>query len=239
MRIGLLVPAGNTTFEPDFASAFCSKISLHSHRVIAKGSHKYENFESMDDINEEAIKEIEKLARAKVHFGAYGFTTATFYRGRVFAEQLEKRLAQMLKAPVVIPSLAILEALTVLKAKKISIVTPYPEWNNQTFKTFLANEPYEIVAFQGDERPTEVARKNYLWHQSPAEAANFIKEASHKDADTIVLPCTAWRTFEVIEELERDLDIPVVTANQATIWNLARMSSIEDALYPRGTLFAH
>ncbi|MEH2128691.1 hypothetical protein [Nostoc sp.] len=110
IRLGLLVPAGNTTFEPDFHSAFSSQVSIH----IAQCSHAYESYESMDDINEEAVKEVEKLARAGVHFGAYGFTTATFYRGRVFAEKLEQRFTQMLGVPVIVPTLALLEALTYL-----------------------------------------------------------------------------------------------------------------------------
>ncbi len=238
IRLGLLVPAGNTTFEPDFNSAFSSQVSIHSHRVIAQRSHASESYESMDDINEQAVKEVEKLARAGVHFAAYGFTTATFYRGRVFAEQLQQRLTQVLGVPVVVPALALLEALTYLKIRKISVVTPYPEWNNQTLKTFLNEAPFEIVGFKGDERPKEVTNKNYLWHQSPDEVAAFIKEVSHKGADAIVLPCTAWRTFEVIEELEDDLKIPIVTANQATIWSLAKRASIESALCPRGKLFA-
>jgi len=50
IRLGLLVPAGNTTFEPDFHSAFSSQVSIHSHRVIAQRSHAYESYESMDDI---------------------------------------------------------------------------------------------------------------------------------------------------------------------------------------------
>nr|WP_242058187.1 MULTISPECIES: hypothetical protein [Nostoc] len=91
----------------------------------------------MDDINEEAVKEIAKLAKAGVHFGAYGFTTAKFYQGRVFAEKLQQRLTQGLGVPVVIPSLALLEALSHLQVKKIAVVTPYPEWNNQTLKAFL------------------------------------------------------------------------------------------------------
>ena len=234
----MLVPAGNTTFEPDFHCAFSSQVSVHSHRVIAQRSHASENYESMDDINEEAVKEVEKLARAGVHFGAYGFTTATFYRGRVFAEKLKQRLTQALGVPVIVPALALLKALTYLKIRKISVVTPYPEWNNQTLKTFLSEASFEIVGFKGDERLKEVAKNNYLWHQLPDEAAAFIKEVSHKGADAIVLPCTAWRTFEVIEELEDDLNIPVVTANQATIWSLARRASIESALRPRGKLFA-
>ncbi|MBD6619566.1 hypothetical protein FNW02_28020 [Komarekiella sp. 'clone 1'] len=96
IRLGLLVPAGNTTFEPDFHAAFSSQVNIHSHRVIAQRSHASESYESIDDINEEAVKEVEKLARARVNFGAYGFTTATFYRGRVFAEQLQQRLTQAL-----------------------------------------------------------------------------------------------------------------------------------------------
>ncbi|MEH2283813.1 MAG: hypothetical protein V7K90_21215 [Nostoc sp.] len=35
IRLGLLVPAGNTTFEPDFHCAFSSQVSIHSHHVIA------------------------------------------------------------------------------------------------------------------------------------------------------------------------------------------------------------
>lgn len=102
----------------------------------------------------------------------------------------------------------------------------------------MSEASFEIVGFKGDERPKEVAKNNYLWHQLPDEAAAFIKKVSHKGADAIVLPCTAWRTFEVIKELEDDLNIPVVTANQATIWSLARRASIESALRLRGKLFA-
>jgi maleate isomerase len=50
IRLGLLVPAGNTTFEPDFHSAFSSQVSIHSDRVIAQRSHAFESYESMDDI---------------------------------------------------------------------------------------------------------------------------------------------------------------------------------------------
>ncbi|MEH1843363.1 MAG: hypothetical protein V7L20_32680 [Nostoc sp.] len=45
----------------------------------------------------------------------YGFTTATFYRGRVFAEPLEQRLRRVLGVLVVVPALALLEALVYLK----------------------------------------------------------------------------------------------------------------------------
>ncbi|BCL33980.1 hypothetical protein NSMS1_04270 [Nostoc sp. MS1] len=95
----------------------------------------------------------------------------------------------------------------------------------------------EIIVFKGDERSKEVAKHSYLWHQSPDEAIAFIKKVSHKDAEAIVLPCTAWRTFEAIAQLEAELNIPVITANQATIWSLAKHAALEFALHPKSILF--
>ena len=47
----------------------------------------------------------------------------------------------------------------------------------------------------------------------------------------------ATKSSSSYQDENADLNIPVVTANQATIWSLARRASIEYALRPRGTLF--
>ncbi|MHC5676089.1 hypothetical protein [Nostoc sp.] len=46
-------------------------------------------------------------------------------------------------------------------------------WTNSasSIKTY-----FQKLEFKGDERPKEVGKKNYLWHQSPDEVAAFIKE---------------------------------------------------------------
>lgn len=54
--LGLLVPAGNTTFEPDFHAAFSSQVSIHNYRVIAQRSHAYESYESMDELMKRLLK---------------------------------------------------------------------------------------------------------------------------------------------------------------------------------------
>ncbi|MDZ8186960.1 MAG: hypothetical protein RMX96_19185 [Nostoc sp. ChiSLP02] len=90
IRLGLLLPAGNTTFEPDFHSAFSSQVSIHSHRVIAQGSHPYETYESMDDINEEAVKEISKLETQLVNFDCDGVLVDSEAHGALYEQTLNQ-----------------------------------------------------------------------------------------------------------------------------------------------------
>ncbi len=124
IRIGLLVPAGNITFEPDFASVVPLGVTLHAHRLRHKNASEGENSEFMDDINSGLPQAAAILSEAKVRIMAFGFTTATFYKGIHYARQLENLITKASRVKAVVPSLALLDALSHLGVRKISIVTP-------------------------------------------------------------------------------------------------------------------
>ena len=220
IRIGLLVPAGNTTFEPDFASVLPSGATLHAHRISTQKTYAAESFEAMEDINSGLPEAAVILSKAKVQIIAYGFATATFFRGIDYARNLERLIAEASGAKAVVPSLALLDALAHLSAKRISVVTPYPAWNNQVLREFLGETQHKILSFVGDKRPLEEVSKRHLWHQPPEEITNYVTSNCHREADCLLCPCTAWRIFEVVEQIEERLGIPVITANQATIWKV-------------------
>jgi maleate isomerase len=227
IRIGLLVPAGNITFEPDFASVVPSGVTLHAHRLRHKEASGGENSEFMNDINSGLPQAAAILSEANVGIMAYGFTTATFYKGIDYAKRLENLITEASGVRAVVPSLALLDALSHLAVTKISIVTPYPSWNNQVLKKFMEETVYEILSFVGDNRPLEEASRNYMWHQLPEEIIGYVTNNCHPDAECMLCPCTAWRTFEVVDKIEERLGIPVVTANQATIWKVFKELHIE------------
>jgi maleate isomerase len=194
--------------------------------------------EAMDDINSGVPDGCRLLARAGVQAIAYGFTTASFYRGVDYARELVGRMAGASGVRAFVPSLAVLEALRFLGARRISICTPYPEWNNAVLAGFLAETEFEVLNLDGDPRSTEeAAAGGWMWHQEPADAARFVGEHCHPDADVVLCPCTSWRVFEVADEIERSCGRPVVTANQATIWQVCRDLDIPLALSDRGELF--
>jgi maleate isomerase len=227
VRIGLLVPAANITFEPDFASAMPAGATLHTHRLDFQRPHKGENTETVDEMNAGLPQAARMLARARVQIMAYGFTAATFYRGIAHAKHLEQQITEASGAKAVVPSLAMLAALAHLGIKRISIVTPYPAWNNQVLKSFMAETDCEVLSFAGDERPLSEASKSYLWHQPPEQSMPYVIKNRHPDAEAMFCPCTAWRIFEVVDRLEEALGIPVITANQATLWRVCRDLGLE------------
>lgn len=215
-RVGLMVPATNTTFEADFALVVPKEVTLHSHRLWMSGDVESEDF--IDKVNDEVEEAAKYLAMAKVEVIAYGFTTGSFYRGIAYSKQLEERIQKAARVPGITPATAIVDALHYFEAKKLSVATPYPKWNNAMLLRYLDEAGFDVLNLEGDPRPASIAIREPMWDQEPESIMEFAAKACLPEADVLLCPCTAWRALEVVEELEQRLGIPVVTANQTAIW---------------------
>ena len=72
--------------------------------------------------------------------------------------------------------------------------------------------------------------------QTPEDVVEFCADVCDARADALLVSCTMWRALEVVGELERRLGIPVVTANQATIWASFRKLGLHHPIYGFGRL---
>jgi maleate isomerase len=63
-------------------------------------------------------------------------------------------------------------------------------------------------------------------------------EAARPDADVYFLSCANIAVFSIIEELEQRLDRPVITSNQAVIWDALSRLGAQDRRGCPGRLFA-
>ena len=71
----------------------------------------------------------------------------------------------------------------------------------------------------------------------PVEAIiRAAKEADRDDAEALFISCTAIRAVDVIDEIERELNKPVVSANQALFWESVRTAGYEAPINGYGTL---
>jgi maleate isomerase len=70
----------------------------------------------------------------------------------------------------------------------------------------------------------------------PSQAYQSAMEAVVPEADGIFITCTNFRCSDVIEEIENDSGIPVVTSNQATAWHLMKLLGINDVVEGYGQL---
>ena len=58
----------------------------------------------------------------------------------------------------------------------------------------------------------------------------------HPDADTIYIPAPHWGSIEIIEPLEQELGVKVITAIQAIVWETLRRSGVNDRINGYGQL---
>ena len=228
-RIRVLVPSTNTTCEGDFQLVTPRDVTVHGHRLWLTNDHA--NEESLERMNGDIEAGARYLATANVDVIAYGCTTGSFYSDREVVELIQR--ATGVPAAVTSPSVA--EALRSFGAKKISVASPYPAWNNEKLRTYFEGQGFQVLNVESE--PWAAAPGNQgINDQDPEVILEFAAKACLPEADALLCSCTAWRSLEVVEELERRIGKPVVTSNQATIWSSFRLAGIDQPLSGFGSL---
>jgi len=68
---------------------------------------------------------------------------------------------------------------------------------------------------------------------------HLAKEVDDPTSDALFISCVDLHTVHIIEKLENDLQKPVITSNQATMWNVLRLANINDRIKGYGRLFSY
>lgn len=213
-RVGLIVPSSNTTNEPEFARALPAGVSLHASRMRLDDVDAGSLSTMADDVSRCAGL----LATADVDVVAYGCTTGSLVHGPGYDEDIEARIKETADVPAVATAASVKRAFEALGVDSVAVTTPYVDDLNEREASFLEAAGYEVVAIDG----LGISPNVRIGAQCPETAADAACEIDTPDADAVFVSCTNYRTFEVIDDLERELDKPVVMSNQATIWNALR-----------------
>lgn len=230
-RLGLLVPSSNTTNEPEFYGVLPAGVSLHTARLPLENV----TADDLASMAETAGQVTERLGHADVDVVAYGCTTGSLIKGRGYAEELERKVAAAAGAPAVATALSVERALEALDATRITVATPYVSDVNEREREFLEEGGFEVMSITGHELEanTEIGalRPEAAYRQAAAAVD------TDADADAVFVSCTNYRTFDVVERLEADLGLPVVTSNQATLWDALRQTRVDHSSIDLGRLF--
>jgi maleate isomerase len=133
------------------------------------------------------------------------------------------------------PVSALIAACRALGVRKIAFLSPYVIEVSQTLRMLLAKNGLQTVVFgsfnEGNE--AKVAR---ITGQSITDAALSLVKGSH--ADAIFLSCTNLQTLNVIEEIEAECNLPVLSSNQVLAWHMSVLAQQTDFLERVGKLMA-
>jgi maleate isomerase len=185
-----------------------------------------------------AVKEVERaaaeLASAEVDVILQAGTAIAFFRGFGHDEELSRRITLATGIKATTSLTAIVEALQVLQIKKLAVATSYLPDIDSRLSEVLEKSGFGIAAIRG----MGLKRSIDMGKVRPEETYRFAKDVARSapGADGILISCGNLRTFEAIEPLETDTGLPVVTSNQAGLWQTLRLAEIKERIIGLGRL---
>lgn len=231
-RIGVIDLSTCTSLIAEYGIALpADVVALYSRIRLPRGEVSVEALDEMlaSSRLEEAADE---LADAEVSVIAFGCTSGSLLHGPGFDETIRRRIEDHTKIRATTTATAVVNGLHAVGARRLSVGTPYEDEITEREREFLEGSGFEVVAIEGlcERYDRDIGRL------SLDRVRALARSVTTDDADAVFLSCTNLPALVLVDELERELDLPVVTSNSATIWETLRLSESPAALPGFGRL---
>lgn len=147
---------------------------------------------------------------------AYACTSGSFVSGRDGEEAIISSILATGIPAAVTTSGALLQALSILNLNRVAVATPYDDVIAGTLAAFLTDAGVGVTGVRS------LGLTSQIWKVHPETTADLIRRTAETGGDAVVVSCTNLATYDVIAPLEAELGIPVLTANQVTMWAALR-----------------
>lgn len=234
-RLGVLVPSGNIVTEPEFNLAVPQGVTCHYHRFVFTGGGKTETV--LSDIKR-AAEYIADAAALMTHTDpsviAMTGTAVSFIEGYGYDRMLIDRMREKNgNLPTTTTTTSVIDALSSLGVKRVSVAMPYIEEVARALVKFVEGSGFEVMNAKWlDKKGFEISLI------TPETLHQLAEDVDEPESEALFISCTSLHTFGIIDELERRLKKPVITSNQATLWNMLRLAGINDKIHGYGRLLA-
>ncbi len=229
-RIGLIVLSTDVMIEKDFLKILSSKpVDLFVNRITNYNPVTAENLSKMAQNITSVTANI--LPGEKVDCIVYGCTSGTIVSG---FENIRKKvnLAKP-EALVTAPSIAALNALKKKNIKKVSIVTPYIKSLNDDVVNFFKGNNFEVTSNTYFDIESDVD----IGKVDQEKLYETLSKIDHNNAQALFVSCTSLPVLNIIEKLEKKLDMIVLSSNQALIWETLEKINENKSIKGFGSLF--
>lgn len=226
LKVGVIVPSWNTVMEYEFQQMGGASISVHSQRI----RHNADTEENLAWMTTQAPAAAELLGHAKVNAICYGCTGSGFLKTPDDDLEVAAALEQYTGIPSVTSSACIVQALRAFKVRRLSVASPYEPWLNEKLRTYLEAAGFEILAMKGLGTQAHGS-------VSKEDVKALALEVWRPEAQAVFISCSNFRTLDIIEAVEQETGVPVITSNQAAMWGTLRRSEDRTIVRGAGRLF--
>ncbi|MGV6805468.1 MAG: maleate cis-trans isomerase family protein [Ruegeria sp.] len=235
-KFGVLVPFTNTNLEPDMVLLRPPGASLHFSRMGGYDQEEIPDAEQMSGLGAADIDEpLRLLQGARPDVVIYGCTSATLTHGPAFDRALAEQIKQDSGAETVTAAGALVHALQTLGARRIGFASPYVSGINDMAVSFFSKCGVDVVSRSEVDDVLDNYGQGSLDPQAVFEMG---LAADHPDADALVLSCTDMRSVEILQRLEERVGKPVVSSNQAMVFQAKQLAGVFEPAPGYGMLLA-
>lgn len=241
-RIGVLTPHLDAVPESEFQALAPAGVSIHSARVpLGMVGPDGEIIPHVDADIARAFAAPPAVDNAASLLSAvnpnaivFAFTSSSYILGAGEDAKLRERLELRTKnVPVIIQSAALVVALQALRAERIALI--HPPWFSDDLDAlgvaYFQDQGIEVL-----EHGQAKLRQDY-GDMALDEIFDWVTTHTPDNADATVIGGGGFRATGAIAAIERTLERPVLSANQAAFWLALRVSGIRDRLDGYGRIF--
>ncbi|GAA5233690.1 hypothetical protein FOZ76_07640 [Verticiella sediminum] len=211
-RIGALVPPANPTVEFEYPALLPAEAALHCMRLpVIAGDLEARNRAYLESY----APSLSGFGSLKLDGVAIALTGSQYRIGHDADRRLCDSLSEAFGAPVETASVALANALRHLGIRRISMVSPYPDWLTQ-----LAVGYWKSAGVQVD-HIEKFADELVAYQLTPEQVAErLVAVHAHPDG-AVLLSGTGMPTLQAIVAAGPRKSVPILSSNLCSLWSLA------------------
>ncbi len=157
-------------------------------------------------------------------------------KGWGYEATIREQVAQLTPLPLVTDLGLCIDAMTALGLRRVAMLTPFDDPMHRLLSDYAGHAGIQVTAARSI-RPSEELYEEISFVPL-AQVYRAAKEVFHaaRDADGVWITGALMPTVGVIEALEQDLGVPVVTSMQAMAWGGLRAVGVRDQVAGYGKL---
>ena len=226
-HFGVLIPSTNTTVEIEYTRHLPATLQFHVGRCGKGGNTPFS-----PSLDEDVIRQSKLLGHAKVEAIVLAQTSAS-----LFDDDYDTRVTDWMSAqsgvPAVTSAQAIGNAIVAMGMSRIGIVTPYSDAVVEKARRYYEMKfGLQIVATEG----FGAADAYSIGKLDATIAFEGLRRVDRPEIEVLVVPGGNFPTMPWIATWERAFGKPVITTNQAALWAVLGMMSLNAPLPGFGRL---
>lgn len=233
---GVLAPSTNTVVEPDFYRMSVPGVTSHVGRIHIRDQNlsSNENFEALlAQIRLEIEAACDRVLTAEPDYLVMGMSAETFWGGVAGAQHFQDHIESYTGKRLATGAEACKRALTLHGARRIAVVSPYQQIGDENVTQYFTEIGFDVAQIHGLRCPSAVSIARV---DEATLRRTVVEQLNAPDIDAIVQVGTNLSMVGLADELEQELQKPVIAINAATWWLALRENGIDDKLTGFGSL---